>query len=63
MLIRDLQSALPVQMCYVTYPREDRDPELLAELREANGLRERAFDNPVRAHATFRKNSNLLKDQ
>ena len=52
MMKHDANSALPMQMCYVTYPREDRDPELLAELREANGLRERAFDNQVRAHTT-----------
>ena len=38
-------------MCYVTYPRAEREPEVRAALLAANGLRERAFQNPVRAQA------------
>lgn len=39
-------------MCYVTYPRAEREPEVRAALLKANGLRERAFQNPVRAQLT-----------
>ena len=35
-------------MCYVTYPRVEREAEVRAALLAANGLRERAFQNPVR---------------
>ena len=35
--------------CYTTYPRASSDPDLHEKLRGMNGLRERAFGNPVRA--------------
>ena len=34
--------------CYTTYPRVSSDPDLVEKLRAVNGLRERAYGNPVR---------------
>lgn len=35
--------------CYTTYPRVSSEPDLVERLRGMNGLRERAFGNPVKA--------------